>query len=254
MTYQPVPPIDLLRDRISKKRWEQPWHRLIRKVSIYLTWILLHSPISANGVTFLFLVTGVIGGVIFALGTPLAWIVGTVFVWLSILLDFSDGEVARYRQESHWFGDYLEETVHSVVSIAMYVGISLGVWRQAPGNPWPFVFALLALGSTLIIRSDANLLMKAQLHYYGLKRLRDIGSDFSASNFSATTHLNRWMYLVGMLIFDLGIYFIVLPILAVLNRMDVFLYFYGLTRSLAACYMIVQNWKRRAKDGYAKET
>ena len=251
--FQAVPPIGVLREIVSKKKWEQPWHRLLRKVSIYMTWFLLHLPISANGVTLLFLSTGVLAGVIFVLGTPAAWIAGTLCLWLSIVLDFSDGEVARYHHESSWFGEYFEETVHGLVSMAMYIGISVGVWRQAPGSPWPFLFALLALGSSLLIRNDGNLLMKAQLHYFGANRLPEPASEARAGQYSPTAYLSPGMSVVGMVIFDLGIYFLALPVLALLDRMDLFLMFYGITRSLAAVYLIVQTWKRRNQVRVSKE-
>jgi phosphatidylglycerophosphate synthase len=254
VSFQNVPPVAELRQRASKRTWEQPWHALVRKVSIYATWLLLHTPISANGVTALFLASGVLAGVIFALGTRTAWIVGTIFIWLSILMDFSDGEVARFRQQGSWFGDYFEETVHSMISTAMYIGISIGVWRQAPENPWIFLFAMLALGSTQIIRSNACLIMKAKIHFYGPKRQAEIASAVRASKYSPTANLNRPMALIGMVIFDLGIYFLVLPVMAVLDRMDIFLYFYGITRSVAAAYIIFQTWTLRNSEAATEET
>jgi phosphatidylglycerophosphate synthase len=254
VSFRHVPPVAVLRQRASKKRWEQPWHALVRKVSIYSTWLLLHTPISANGVTVLFLLSGVLAGGIFALGTQAAWVIGTLFVWFSILMDFSDGEVARFRQESSWFGDYFEETVHSVISAAMYVGISIGVWREEPGNPWIFVFAMLALGSTLIIRSNACLVMKAKIHFYGPNRHAEIASAARASKDSPTASLNRPLSLIGMVIFDLGIYFLILPVMAGLDRMDIFLYFYGVSRSIAAAYIIFRTWKLRSSEAVIEET
>jgi phosphatidylglycerophosphate synthase len=254
MSIQRVPSIGELRQTVSKKSWEQPWHRLVRKVSIYATWLLLHTSISANGVTTLFLVFGVIGGLIFAFGSRTAGVIGTLFIWLSILMDFSDGEVARFRHESSWFGDYFEETVHSVVSLAMYIGISIGVWRQAPGNLWPGVFATLALGSTLILRSNAYLVMKAKFNFYGPTRNAEIASTSRTSKFSPTARLTGPLSLVSMVIFDLGVYFLILPVLVLLNRLDIFLYFYGISRSVAAAYLIYQSWNLRNSETTMEES
>lgn len=243
---QQISSIQLLRERVAKKHGEPFWNRLVRSISIYLTWLLIYTPISANGVTFLFLLAGLAGAGVFILGTPLAWIAGTLLIWLSILFDFSDGEVARHRQESSWFGDYFEETVHAALVIAMYCGISLGVWQRDPANPWPFAFALIAACCTLLARNEKNLLMKSLFQYYGMERMHSIAPAFSLGELTLTRNMNRWLYLVNLIIFDFGIYFVVLPIAAIADRMDLFLYFYGAVRLLSVMYMFLQSWKLRS--------
>lgn len=240
-----IPSIKLLRQRSSKKQSEQLWNRLIRKVSIYVTWLLLHTPISANGVTFLFLFAGLVGGGIYAIGTRWAWIIGTLWIWLSIVFDFSDGEVARFRQQSSWFGDYFEETVHAVLLVAMYGGISYGVWRHAPASPWPFAAALVALGLTMIIRNDKNLLLKSKLYYYGAARFVELMAKSSATDLRVTRNMSKFLYYIDMVIFDFGFYLIVLPIAALANRMDLLLYFAAATRVIATAYLFLQVWKQR---------
>jgi phosphatidylglycerophosphate synthase len=242
---QPIWSIQLLRERVAKKHGEPFWNRLVRSISIYVTWLLIRTPISANGVTFLFLVAGLAGAGVFALGTPLAWIAGTLLLWLSILFDFCDGEVARFRQESSWFGDYFEETVHAALVIAMYCGISLGVWQRQPGNPWPFAFALIAACCTLLARNEKNLLMKSLFQYYGMERLPSIAPAFNLGELALTRNMSKPLYLVNLLIFDFGIYFVALPIAAIADRMDLFLYFYGTVRLLSVIYMFMQSWKLR---------
>jgi len=240
-----------LRERVAKQHHEPLWNRLVRKLSIHSTWLLIHTPISANGVTFLFLLAGLCGAAIYAFGTHWAWIAGTLCIWLSIVLDFSDGEVARYRGESSWFGDYFEETVHAVLVIAMYCGIAVGVWRGASGSAWPFVCALVATGSTLIARNDKNLLMKSMFQYYGFEQMRQIAPTFALSEFALTRNMNRLLYFVNMTIFDFGFYLVMLPLAAIANRMDLFLYFYGAVRVLSVVYMFAQSWRLREKYGSA---
>jgi phosphatidylglycerophosphate synthase len=238
-----------LREKITKQHREPTWNRIIRRVSIYVTWLLVHTPITANGVTFLFLLAGLVGSAIFTLGTHWAWIAGTFCFWLSIIFDFSDGEVARFRQESSWFGDYFEETVHAVLVITMYSGIALGLWRQNPTSPWPFVAAVVAAGFTLLARNDKNLLMKAMFQYYGNERLQRIAPNFTLSEFALTRNMGSLLYLIDMTIFDFGFYLIALPLAAILNRMDLFLYFYGVVRTLSGLYMFRQAWALQAKYG-----
>jgi len=237
--------IQILRERVAKKHSEPFWNRVLRSISIYLTWLLIRTPISANGVTFLFLLAGLAGAGMFTLGTPAAWIAGTLLLWLSILFDFSDGEVARFRQESSWFGDYFEETVHAVLVMAMYCGIGLGVWQANPATPWPFAFALIAACCTLLARNEKNLLMKSLFQYYGIERLQSIAPAFSLGELALTRNMSKALYLVDLIIFDFGIYFVALPIAAIADRMELFLYFYGVVRLLSVGYMFIQSWKLR---------
>jgi len=245
--------IQILRERVAKKHGEPFWNRVVRSISIYVTWLLIRTPISANGVTFLFLVAGLAGAGVFALGTPAAWIVGTLLIWLSILFDFSDGELARFRQESSWFGDYFEETVHAALVIAMYCGIGLGVWQHTPASPWPFVFALIAAGCTLQARNEKNLLMKSLFQYYGMERLHSIAPAFGLGELALTRNMSKPLFLVNLIIFDFGFYFVALPIAAIADRMDVFLYFYGAVRLLSVLYMFAQSWKLRGAYRSLKE-
>ncbi|HEX9371720.1 MAG TPA: CDP-alcohol phosphatidyltransferase family protein [Roseiflexaceae bacterium] len=253
MSVQKISSVQGLRQRISKQHREPPWNRVVRRISIYFTWVLVHTPISANGVTALFLLSGLLGAGVFAIGTQWAWIVGTLLIWLSVIFDFCDGEVARFRQESSWFGDYFEETVHAVLVIAMYCGISLGVWRGAPSTPYPFGAALLAAGFTLVVRNDKNLLLKSLFQYYGIEKMQRIAPSFTLSEFAVTRNMNRWLYLIDIAIFDFGFYFVTLPLAAIANRMDLFLYFYAVVRTLATVYMFMQSWKLQSKYRSSRE-
>lgn len=246
--------LQALRDLVAKPQAEPPWNRLVRRVSIYVTWLLIRTPISANGVTFLFLAAALSGAAAFAVGERWAWLAGTLLIWLSIVFDFSDGEVARFRRESSWFGDYFEETVHAAHLIAMHACIAIGLWQRQPANPWPFVAALVAAGGALIARNDKNLLMKSMFQYYGFDRLRRIAPGFALGEFAPTRNMRGLLYLVDLLVFDLGLYFVALPLAAIADRMDLFLYFYGAVRALSVAYMFAQAWRLRAKYHGREET
>ena len=68
-----------------------------RKISIYLSWILIKLNISANNVTImgiLFLLNGIY---LFSLSTYLHSIMGAIFLQFWLIFDAIDGEVARYN-------------------------------------------------------------------------------------------------------------------------------------------------------------
>lgn len=100
-----------------------------RKVSIYLTKLLLSTSITANQVTLLSIVVGLVAGVMFCFGNYLYAFVGALLLQLWLIFDCVDGEIARYRKLSNNSGKYLESMDHYIVHPAIFCGISLGLYN-----------------------------------------------------------------------------------------------------------------------------
>jgi hypothetical protein len=113
--------------------WDsQPWLFLqIRKVSIYFTWILLHTPLTPNGITLIAIAGGALTGVLLAFG---CWITGLVTLFVVIALDFSDGEVSRYRGTTSKEGSYLDKIYTFAVHPSPIAGMALGVHHADPAG------------------------------------------------------------------------------------------------------------------------
>lgn len=69
-----------------------------RVISFYLTWIFLKLGLNANQVSVFGLLIGVISALFFITNNYLLFIIGALFLFTSILIDYSDGEIARYRK------------------------------------------------------------------------------------------------------------------------------------------------------------
>jgi phosphatidylglycerophosphate synthase len=97
----------------------------IRHLSIHATRALLPTGISPNGVTWLMVAVGVLG----AFALPLPGLVGPLLCALAmqvqILLDCSDGEVARWRQRFSPAGIYLDRIGHYATEAAIPVALGL---------------------------------------------------------------------------------------------------------------------------------
>ena len=112
----------------------------IRKISIYLTWLFLHTNINANQVTVLQTISNLIGiGFIFS-SNVLMTIAGIFFLQLGYLLDNVDGEVARYRKTFSVNGLYIDLVNHLVCIPGMYLGMGMRYYLQGHG------FGFLILG------------------------------------------------------------------------------------------------------------
>jgi phosphatidylglycerophosphate synthase len=138
-----------VRTRRNAEHWTA--HLYLRDLSPYLTWALLRTSISANGVTVLMILTGwltaaslLIPGIA---GALLALILGQ----LQMLLDCCDGEVARWRRTSSPVGHFLDAVGHysTETLIVLALGIrAAGYPFEAPGD---FLWTTLAFAVALLI-------------------------------------------------------------------------------------------------------
>lgn len=98
MTRKPVPSMAELK-RICWKS-QDAWlsWKIYRPVSIRVTWLLGHTPITANGVTVLGMLFAALAWAMLATG-DLRWMAAGALVFqVWVLLDHTDGEIARLRR------------------------------------------------------------------------------------------------------------------------------------------------------------
>src|SRR3954451_6797890 len=134
----------------------------MRRLSPYLTRLFLRAGLSPNAVTWLMIPVGLAAaGLVSIPGVPAA--VGAVLlIQLQLLLDCSDGEVARWRGVSAPKGIYLDRIAHYVTEAAL--PIALGV--RADGG-WHSLGTYTALGLVvavlvLLIKSETALVFVAR--------------------------------------------------------------------------------------------
>jgi phosphatidylglycerophosphate synthase len=126
----------------------------IRHLSIHVTRWLLPTHITPNGVTWLMIVTGVVGALAIPFGGVVGPVVAVLAMQLQILLDCSDGEVARWRQRFSPAGIYLDRIGHYVTeaSIPVAIGLRADGWGLThPGDVggWTVLGLLVAVGVLL---------------------------------------------------------------------------------------------------------
>ena len=165
---------DAVRMRANSEHWVADVY--LRRVSPYVTRLLITTPISANGVTFLMILTGI--GTAAALlipglpGVLLAAILGQ----MQMLLDCCDGEVARWRNTSSPKGVFLDRVGHYVTEGLIPIALGLRAagfpeagWTQ---DSWAFIGAVLAV---LVLWNKAlNDMVHVSRAYNGLPKLSDV--------------------------------------------------------------------------------
>ena len=120
-----------------------------RKVSRPITRWLLRTPLTPNQVTLLSCTVGIFGALCFFPGGYWGPVLGALLLQFSVVLDCCDGEIARVKFMESPLGDWLDIACDTVVSIAIFLGIGVAVWRDGTAQHALVLASLLAVGGTL---------------------------------------------------------------------------------------------------------
>jgi phosphatidylglycerophosphate synthase len=143
-----------------------------RRLSPYLTRVLLGTAITANGVTVLMIVTGAAAGAALLIPGLLGAVLAAVLGQLQMLWDCCDGEVARWRQTFSPVGFFLDKLGHTVAE----AGICLALGVRADGGfdslgGWTTLGAVLAV--LVLVNKSLNDAVHLARSASGLPRLVD---------------------------------------------------------------------------------
>jgi hypothetical protein len=116
---------------------------IIRHFSIYITRIFLFARISANQTSALSLLFGLVGCLFLIKMLPWYIFIGSISLIIHTLLDFVDGEVARYSNKGTLTGKYLDDVNHSITVPMLLFCTSFGLYGVID-NIWIFFFGSLA--------------------------------------------------------------------------------------------------------------
>ena len=126
----------------------------IRRASVYLTRAFLRTRITPNGVTWLMLLSGVAAAGVLCLEGLLPAVAAFLLIQLQILLDCSDGELARWRDVRSTAGIYVDRIAHWVTECAL--PIALGIRAEEP------LLGLVVAVLVLLIKGESALVTVAR--------------------------------------------------------------------------------------------
>lgn len=128
MAERTIPDIATLREICHRGKLEKDrrsWYAASRSVAIYITWLLIHTGITANQVTLMTVSLALAGAALLA--TPPAWLAlcGAGLLLAYHLLDKVDGDVARFRRTFSIVGVYMDEVGHGLAFGGLFFGLGL---------------------------------------------------------------------------------------------------------------------------------
>ena len=120
------------------------------KVSIYFTWIFLHTNITPNQVTLLSLLVGLLGCVLLSLPSYYP-VLGVVLFQLWLIWDMVDGEIARYRNICSLAGAFFDRLNTAVVEACIFWSLSYALYSKF-GDVRCFILGFSASISILLVK------------------------------------------------------------------------------------------------------
>jgi CDP-alcohol phosphatidyltransferase len=129
-----------------------------RPLAYALVKAIYRTSITPNQLTVVSMFLGVMGGVCYAFGYPAAVTAGALLYGLSIVIDCSDGQLARLKKNGTRLGRILDGLIDYIVNLAIYIGIGIGL---APESGDRRLWWLLIVAAGL-----SNLFHSAVLDYH----------------------------------------------------------------------------------------
>jgi len=181
-------------DAIRKRRNAEHWTADVygRRISPYLTLVALRLGMSANAVTWLMLAIGWLAALAVAVPGWAFSVLAVVLCHLQMVVDSSDGEVARWRQTTGPVGIFIDKLAHYTTEAL--IALALGV-RAAGGfgdvgdnlvwTTWGGLFATL-----LLLNKVVNDLVVSSRAQGGLPPAKD-AAEVAAPRVGGVARLRR---------------------------------------------------------------
>lgn len=206
--------------------------RFSRIFSIYVTRILIRTPLTPNQITVLSTIVFFVGLSMFSLGSMLWNIVGSAVIFFSIILDGCDGEVARYKKNGSIAGTlYVEPVSHDVQYGLAFPLLGAFVFLQT-GQPVYLVLGFVASVAKLLYRH-----LETRFWTLQHQNISDPGIERLKQEYRAKPVYVRLVYWVNKNIFSSTGVFLMIFAASLAGRIDMYLWLYGL--GYAALWLVL---------------
>jgi len=130
------------------KESDPGWYFVHRRLSIYLTWLLLHTSVMPNQVTLLMMFMCAAGAALMVPHSAVLNVLGFGVLYVAFLLDKVDGEIARYRRVSSTRGLLLDRLHHLAVEPLVFIAAAWHDWATSGSlGAWNAGWAIIVLGN-----------------------------------------------------------------------------------------------------------
>jgi phosphatidylglycerophosphate synthase len=216
-----------------------------RKPSFYLTQIFLKLGMSANQVTYISYITGALCCLFLAVGNLSIKIIGVILLNLYLILDCTDGNIARYNNTTTKHGELMDALGSYFISAFLCINIAIGAFLNPEITKLSinrYVFLLLGLWSAFSYVT-ARLISQR----YGIIISQNSGIA-PAPEFE---HSNKPNFILSSMFHNLfGVSGFLIPLLLLallLNCLDLLIFFYSAVNTGALIFITLQSLMKLKK-------
>ena len=178
---------------------------LFRPLGFLIAYLLYYTPVSPNVITILRGLTGIAAGVLFALGLKQFLFIGGIILFVSIIFDCADGQLARLRGTHSKFGTIIDSISDVTTIVFIYAGAGIGIYLSSPDQLWvAFVFPILGIMNTAVHIYTQGLFRFEYINYVFTSYFEnlDLSKDVISKIKSRETSLKERIYNIIRLIFQ----------------------------------------------------
>lgn len=176
--------------RVNAEHWAGRLY--MRRLSPYLTSLLLRTQITANGVTWVMIGLGLLAALSLSLPGLAAAVGAALLVQAQLLFDCADGEVARWRGTQSPAGVYLDRIGHYLTEAALAIALGIRADRGWTSiNGWT-TLGLLGAVLVLLVKSETDLVDAARARG-GRPPLADGGTSRAPSQLGRIRQVLRFL-------------------------------------------------------------
>jgi 1L-myo-inositol 1-phosphate cytidylyltransferase / CDP-L-myo-inositol myo-inositolphosphotransferase len=122
-------------------------HWIDRHLSLRLSrWLVQRTRLRPNQITLIGTSVGLLGAALLGVGTYWAGVAGTLLFLSATIIDGCDGEIARLTFRETPFGEKLDVITDNIVHVAVFIGLTCGLYRQNPQGHYLLLVAILLIG------------------------------------------------------------------------------------------------------------
>lgn len=243
-----VPPVAELRkicEKVSERTRLTIQKRIMRFLSMYITKVLLYTPVTANQVTWIMMILGVVAPVLFFPGKYATSLAGAILLHFWYLMDHVDGEIARYRKEFSYNGYFLDYISLYFVHSFTFVFMTFGVYQRYPSM-------LTILCGFLIVASILLYYLIDNTRYAFFAHVKE-GKITKESKKKKISSLKKSFFYKIMIslqkiggklnfLFSFDKIMILIFIMALINQLHLLFFFYGLVYPILIIFIVIYQY------------
>lgn len=158
-----------------KKQGNWMVRTFLRDAALPCTWLLLQTKITANQVTLLAILVGLLSCLYLALPGGGPFLIAVFLLQLWYYLDHVDGQIARYRGTASLTGRFFDFLMHHIIHAAVFFALGCYAWMKeemAWAAIWGFVIAFSMTAFNMLHDIKSKTFIEKLLKTPGLLRIQ----------------------------------------------------------------------------------